>query len=114
MIDIYTWPTTNGHKIHIMLEETATPYKVHAINIRGYSKEKRDYPIERYTNESHRLTNVLDRRLAEARYLAGDQYSIADMAVFPWMRNSDRRGVNLAEYPNVTRWFDAINARPAV
>lgn len=198
MIDIYSWPTPNGHKIHIMLEETGLPYRVHAVNIRtgdqfkpeflaispnnripaivdrdgpdgkpislfesgailmylagktgkllpldlhsryaalcwlmwqmggvgpmfgqanhfrGYSVEKITYAIDRYTNEANRLTNVLDKRLGEARYLAGDEYSIADIAVFPWMRNADKRGINLAEFPHAQRWFDAINARPAV
>ena len=198
MIDIYSWPTPNGHKIHIMLEETGLPYRVHGVNIRtgdqfkpeflkispnnripaivdhdgpdgkpislfesgailiylagktgkllpldlhqlyaalcwlmwqmggvgpmfgqanhfrAYSVEKITYAIERYTNEANRLTNVLDKRLGEARYLAGDEYSIADIAVFPWMRNADRRGINLAEFPHARRWLDAINARPAV
>jgi len=198
MIDVYTWPTPNGHKVHIMLEETGLPYRVHPVDIgmgdqfkpeflaispnnripaivdregpngkpislfesgailiylagktgkllpsdlheryaalcwlmwqmggvgpmfgqanhfRAYSVEKITYAIERYTNEANRLTNVLDKRLGEARYLAGDEYSIADIAVFPWMRNADKRGINLAEFPHAQRWFDAISARPAV
>jgi len=85
-----------------------------ANHFRAYSVEKISYAIERYTNEANRLTNVLDKRLGEARYLAGDEYSIADIAVFPWMRNADRRGINLAEFPHAQRWLDAINARPAV
>ena len=198
MIDVYSWATPNGHKVHIMLEETGLPYRVHGINIRAgdqfkpeflkispnnripaiidddgpdgkslslfesgailiylagktgqllpldlckryaalqwlmwqmggigpmfgqanhfrrYAKEKIAYAIDRYTKEANRLTNVLDKRLAEASYLAGDEYSIADIAVFPWMRNADRRGINMADYPHAQRWFDAINARPAV
>lgn len=198
MIDVYTWPTPNGHKVHIMLEECALEYRVHGINIRtgdqfkpaflkispnnripaivdsdgpngrpislfesgailiylagktgrflpadlheryaalqwlmwqmggvgpmfgqanhfrAYSVEKITYAIERYTNEANRLTGVLDKRLGDAEYLAGDEYSIADMAVFPWMRNADRRGIDLAHYPNARRWFDAINSRRAV
>ncbi len=198
MIDVYSWPTPNGHKIHIMLEETGLKYRVHGINIRTgdqfkpeflrispnnripaiidhdgpngrplslfesgaillylasksgkflptdmharwtcmqwlmwqmggvgpmfgqanhfrrYAKEKIQYAIDRYTNEANRLTSVLDKRLGEAPYLAGNEYSIADMAVFPWMRGAENRGVNLAEYPNAERWFNAINARPAV
>ena len=198
MIDIYSWPTPNGHKIHIMLEETGLPYHVHAVNIRtgeqfkpeflrispnhripaiidddgpggkpislfesgailiylagktgkllprdlherysalcwlmwqmggvgpmfgqanhfrAYSVEKITYAVERYTNEANRLTSVLDRRLREARFLAGDEYSIADIAVFPWMRNADKRGINMADYPHAQRWFDEIHARPAV
>ncbi|MEO7727337.1 MAG: glutathione binding-like protein [Burkholderiales bacterium] len=198
MIDIYSWPTPNGHKVHIMLEECALRYRVHGVNIRigdqfkpeflkispnhripaivdsdgpggkpislfesgailiylagktgkflpadlheryaalqwlmwqmggvgpmfgqanhfrAYAVEKIGYAIERYTNEANRLTNIMNGRLADTAYLAGDEYSIADMAVFPWMRNADRRGVNLADYPHVQRWFDAINARAAV
>jgi GST-like protein len=198
MIDIYSWPTPNGHKVHIMLEETGLPYRVHGVNIRAgdqfkpgflkispnnripaivdhdgpggkplslfesgamllylaaktgkflpldmharwncvqwlmwqmggvgpmfgqanhfraYAVEKIPYAIERYTNEANRLTHVLDKRVGKARYLAGDEYSIADMAVFPWMRNAGKRGIDMAEYPHARRWFDAINARPAV
>ncbi len=198
MIDIYSWPTPNGHKVHIMLEECGLPYRVYGVNIRtgeqfkpeflkispnnripaivdgdgpggkplslfesgailiylagktgkflpldlharysalewlmwqmggvgpmfgqanhfrAYSVSKIAYAIERYTNEANRLTSVLDRRLAEAEFLAGDEYSIADMAVFPWLRNADKRGINLSEFPNARRWFDGINARPAV
>ncbi|OGA44784.1 MAG: glutathione S-transferase [Betaproteobacteria bacterium RIFCSPLOWO2_12_FULL_62_13] len=198
MIDVYSWPTPNGHKVHIMLEETGLKYRVHGINIRQgdqfkpeflkispnnripaiidhdgpggrpislfesgaillylaskagkylpldmherwtcmqwlmwqmsgigpmfgqanhfrrYAKEKMQYPIDRYTNEANRLTRVLDKRLGESRYTASDEYSIADIAIFPWMRGAENRGVNLEEYPNVKRWFDEINARPAV
>jgi len=198
MIDVYSWPTPNGHKVHIMLEETGLEYRVHGINIRAgdqfrpeflsvspnnripaivdsegpdgrpislfesgaillylasktgrflpqdlharwscvqwlmwqmggvgpmfgqanhfrsYSREKLPYPIERYTNEANRLTRVLDRRLGESRYAGCDEYSIADIAIFPWMRNPERRGIHFDEYPNVKRWFNEINARPAV
>src|SRR4051812_6691739 len=85
-----------------------------ANHFRAYAVEKITYAIERYTNEANRLTGVLDRRLADASYLAGEDYSVADMAVFPWMRNADRRGIKLSDYPHAQRWFDAINARPAV
>ena len=198
MIDAYSWATPNGHKVHIMLEETGLPYRVHGVNIRtgdqfkpeflrispnnripaivdrdgpngkpislfesgailiylagktgkflpldlharygalqwlmwqmgnvgpmfgqanhfrAYAVEKIPYAIERYTNEANRLTNVLDKRLAETRYLAGGEYSIADIAVFPWMRGAERRGVNMAEYPHAQRWFNETHARPAV
>ncbi len=197
MIDVYTWPTPNGHKVHIMLEECDLPYTVHGVDIgkgeqfepqflkispnnripaiidhdgpggrllslfesgailiyladktdqflprdpapryeviqwvmfqmgnvgpmlgqahhfRQYAPEKLPYAIDRYTNEANRLYAVLDRRLAETEYLAGD-YSIADIANFPWLRSPDRHGVDRADYPNVARWFDAINERPAV
>jgi GST-like protein len=80
----------------------------------AYAKEPQPYPIERYTNESNRLTRVLDKRLSEVPYVGGKHYSIADIAIFPWMRGSEKRGVMIDDYPNVKRWFDAIDARPAV
>jgi GST-like protein len=197
VIDLYTWPTPNGHKIHIMLEECALPYRVHAVDIgagdqfkpeflkispnnkipaivdsdgpdgkpisvfesgaillylagktgrflpkdvrgkylalewlmfqmggfgpmlgqahhfRIYAPEKVEYAINRYTNEAKRLYGVIDKRLAQADYMAGE-YSVADMAIFPWTRSYANQGIDLADYPNVKRWFDAINARPAV
>jgi len=197
MIDLYTWPTPNGHKIHIMLEETGLPYRVIPVNIRegdqfkpnylkinpnnkmptivdpdgpggkpfpvfesgailiylaektgrflpaepiprytvlqwlffqvahigpmlgqahhfrGAAPEKIPYAIDRYTNEANRLYGVLDRRLKDVAYVAGE-YSIADIAIFPWLRSHVNQGVDLAAYANVKRWFDAINARPAV
>ncbi len=198
MIDVYSWATPNGHKVHIMLEETGLPHRIHGINIRTgdqfkpeflkispnnripaivdhdgpggrplplfesgaillylasksgrflpedlharwhclqwlmwqmggvgpmfgqanhfrrYAKDKIEYAIERYTNEANRLTHVLDKRLGEVRYLAGDEYTIADMAIFPWMRNAESRGIDMIQYPHARRWFDEINARPAV
>src|SRR5258706_5641117 len=197
MIDVYTWVTPNGHKIHIMLEECALPYAVHAVDIgagdqfapdflrispnnkipaltdsegpdgapialfesgaillylagktgrflpadvrgkyavlqwlmfqmgsvgpmfgqahhfRQYAPEKIAYAVDRYSNEAKRLYGVLDRRLGEAPFLAGT-YSIADIATYPWTRSHANQGVDLAEYPNVKRWYDAIEARPAV
>ena len=198
MIDLYSWPTPNGHKIHIMLEECGLPYRVHPINIsaneqfkpeflaispnnkipamvdsdgpdgkpmsvfesgamllylagktgrflgktdraryetlqwlmfqmgglgpmlgqahhfRFYAPEKVPYAIERYTQEAKRLYGVLDKRLSQSRYLAGRDYTIADMAVFPWLRTWERQGVQMSDYPAVQKWFDAIAARPAV
>jgi len=197
MIELYTWPTPNGHKIHIMLEECGLPYTAYGIDIgagdqftpeflrispnnkipaivdadgpdgrpialfesgaillylagktgrflpvdvrgkyvalqwlmfqmggvgpmfgqahhfRIYAPEKIEYAIKRYTSEAHRLYGVMDRRLAEAEYFAGD-YSIADIAIFPWTRSHSNQGVDLADFPNVRRWFDAVSARPAV
>ena len=197
MIDLYTWPTPNGHKIHIMLEECGLPYNVHAVDIgagdqfapaflkispnnkipaivdphgpdgapmpvfesgaillylagktgrflpadtrgkyvalqwlmfqmgglgpmlgqahhfRIYAPEKVEYAIKRYTNEAQRLYGVMDRRLAEMPYFAGE-YSIADMAIYPWTRSHANQGVDLATFPNVARWYEAIGARPAV
>ncbi len=198
MIDVYSWATPNGHKVHIMLEETGLKHRIHGVNIRTgdqfkpeflkispnnripaivdhdgpdgkplslfesgaillylasksgrflpedlherwqclqwlmwqmggvgpmfgqanhfrrYAVEKITYAVERYTNEANRLTNVLDKRLGEARYVAGNTYTIADMAIFPWMRNAESRGIDMTQYPNARRWFDDINARPAV
>jgi GST-like protein len=82
-------------------------------HFRQYAPEKIAYAIDRYTKEAGRLYNVLDRRLAEAPYLATD-YSIADMAVFPWIRPYERQGQTLDDFPNLKRWFAAIAARPAV
>ena len=198
MIDLYTWPTPNGHKVHIMLEECGLPYKVIPINIsrgdqfepafleispnnkmpaivdpegpdgapislfesgailvylarktgrfmpsaprahfavlqwlmfqmggvgpmfgqanhfRSYAPEPIDYAVERYTNEAGRLCGVMDRRLADTACLAGDDYTIADIATWPWVRGSERRGQNLDDYPHLKRWFETIEARPAV
>jgi GST-like protein len=84
-----------------------------AHHFRGYAPEQIPYAINRYTNEAKRLYGVMDRRLEERDWFAGD-YSIADMAIFPWLRSWERQGVVLDEYPNVKRWFEAVNARPAV
>ena len=76
----------------------------------NYAPEKIQYAIDRYSKESDRIVGVMDRRLAEAEYLAGE-YSIADMATWAWLRGYDKRK-GLADYPNVKRWFDALAARP--
>jgi GST-like protein len=198
MIDLYSWPTPNGHKIHIMLEETGLPYRVHPVNIGAgdqfnpeflkispnnkmpamidsdgpdgkpmsmfesgamllylasktgkflpedlrdrwatlqwlmfqmggvgpmlgqahhflaYAPEKIAYAMQRYSKEANRLYGVMDRRLAESRFIACDEYTIADMAIMPWLRSYERQGVNMDEYPHVRKWFDGIAARPAV
>lgn len=82
-------------------------------HFRAYAPEQIPYAIDRYTNEARRLYGVLDRRLADRPFVAGE-YSIADMAIFPWLRSHERQGVTLADYANVQRWFDTIAARPAV
>ena len=198
MIELYTWPTPNGQKIQIILEETGLAYEVRSVDIgageqfdpaflkispnnripaivdpegpdgqaislfesgailiylaektgallskdprvrcktlewlmfqmgnvgpmlgqahhfRVYAPERIDYAITRYTKEANRLYAVLDRRLGESPYLAGSDYTIADIAVFPWLRSYERQGVDLREYPAVSRWFDEVSARPAV
>jgi GSH-dependent disulfide-bond oxidoreductase len=199
MLEVWTWPTPNGHKVHIALEELGLQYKVVPVNIgagdqfkpeflainpnhripaivdpdgpggkpfmlfesaailiylsernggrlipkepigrykclewmmfqmggvgpmfgqwnhfASYAVEKIPYAIERYTNEVKRLHRVLEHRLAEARYLAGDEYSMADIITFPWIRGAERRNIDLADYPSVKRWHDEIAVRPAV
>ena len=198
MMDVWTWPTPNGHKVHIALEELGLPYRVIPVNIgdgdqfkpdflainpnhripaivdpdgpggeavtlfesgailiylaektgrlmppnpqsrltclqrlmfqmggigpmfgqynhfAAYAPERLPYAIERYGNEVQRLHRVLDKRLQQSEYLAGPEYSIADIATFPWVRNPDRRGITLADYPAIQRWHDAIASRPAV
>jgi GST-like protein len=84
-----------------------------AHHFRNYTQERIEYAIKRYTREANRLYAVMDKRLGQARYFAGE-YSIADIAIFPWTRSYANQGVNLDEYRNVKRWFDSINARPAV
>ena len=198
MIDLYYWPTPNGHKITIFLEETGTDYRIHPVHIgrgeqfnpdflkiapnnrmpaivdrhpadggepisifesgaillylaektgkyiatdtRGrvevlqwlfwqmaglgpmagqnhhfvkYAPEKLPYAMDRYIKETSRLYAVLDRRLADRDYVAGD-YSIADMAAYPWIVPHERQQQNLNEFPNLKRWFETIRARPAV
>ena len=84
-----------------------------AHHFRKYAREKIPYAIERYTNEAGRLYGVLDKRLDQVEYIAG-KYSIADMAIFPWTISHATQGHSLDDFPNVKRWFNAINARPAV
>ena len=76
--------------------------------------EKVPYGIERYSKETRRLYGVLDKRLASELFLAAGQYSIADIATYPWIARFEWHQVDLAEFPNVKRWFDLISARPAV
>ena len=197
MLDVYSWKTSNGRKVTVMVEELGVPYTLHKIDIgagdqftdaypartpnqkipaiggpegpegrpctviesgailmylaekhgrflprdmaaryeviqwlmfqmggvgpmfgqahhfRMAAKEKVPYGIERYTKETRRLWGVLDRRLEGREYLAGD-YSIADIAVFPWTARHEWQGVALDEFPNVARWYRSIAQRPAV
>jgi GSH-dependent disulfide-bond oxidoreductase len=198
MIELYSWGTPNGHKVHIMLEECGLAYKRHPVDIgagdqfdpaflaisptnripaiidrdgpdgaplpvfesgailiylaektgkflpshgparyealqwlmfqmssvgpifgqafhyRNDAPEKIDMVIERFTNEARRLYRVLDSRLAHAPYLAGDDYTIADIATWPWTHSIAKQGHDPGQYPNVVRWFDLIKQRPAV
>jgi GST-like protein len=79
----------------------------------NYAVEKIPYAMDRYRNEVNRLYGVLDRRLADREYVAGD-YSIADMASYPWIVPWERQGQKLDDFPHIKRWFEAIQARPAV
>jgi GST-like protein len=198
MIEVYSWPTPNGHKVHVMLEECALPYKAIPVDIgkgdqfrsdflaispnnkipaivdpdgpdgkpislfesgailvylaaktgrfmpesirdkyevlqwlmfqmgsvgpmlgqahhfRIYAPEKLPYAIERYTNEAKRLYGVMNKRLARSKYLGGPAYSIADIAVFPWLRSWKNQGIDWDDYPHLKGWFDEIAGRPAV
>ena len=198
MITLYTWPTPNGHKIQIMLEETGLAYNAVSVNIqtneqfapdflkispnnkipaivdsdgpnrkpysvfesgailiylasktgkflgktdrerfdvlqwvmfqmggfgpmlgqahhfRLYAPEKVAYGINRYTNEAKRLYGVINQRLSKSEFLGSSNYSIADIATWPWTRSHEKQGVDLAHYPNVLRWYEAIEKRPAV
>jgi len=197
-IEVYSWPTPNGHKVHIMLEECGLPYRVipedigsgaqfepgflsispnnkipaivdprgpdgepismfesgaillylagktgkflpqdvrgkydvlqwlmfqmggvgpmlgQAHHFRIYAPEKIDYAVNRYTNEAKRLYSVINKRLAVRTYIAGKDYSIADIAIFPWLRSWKNQGVEMSDYPHLKGWFDEIAARPAV
>ena len=198
MIDVYSWPTPNGHKVHIMLEECGLPYRVHSVDIgagdqfnpnflsispnnkipaivdahgpdgkpislfesgailvylagksgkflgntdrekfntlqwlmfqmggvgpmlgqahhfRIYAPEKVEYAVNRYTNEAKRLYGVIDKQLSQHRFLTGNEYTIADIATFPWLRSWKNQGVELSDFPNLQAWFDLIAERPAV
>jgi GSH-dependent disulfide-bond oxidoreductase len=198
MIDLHYWPTPNGHKITIFLEEAGLPYTIHRVDIgKGdqfkpdflkiapnnrmpaivdhapkdggapisvfesgailqylaektgkflstdirektetmqwlfwqmgglgpmagqnghfnvYAPEKVPYAIDRYTKETSRLYGVLNKRLADREFMAGD-YSIADMASYPWIVPYDVHKQSIEDFPHLKRWFDSIKARPAV
>ena len=84
-----------------------------AHHFRNYAQEKIPYAIERYTNEVHRLYGVMNARLKDRDFLAG-AYSIADMASYPWVRPYKNQGQDLAEFPNLEKWYQRIHDRPAV
>jgi GST-like protein len=79
----------------------------------GYATDKIPYAIDRYVRETARLYGVMDKRLADRPFLAGEHYSIADMASYPWIVPHERQGQDLADFPNLQRWFEAIAERPA-
>jgi len=89
------------------------PMAGQAHHFRAFASEEVPYGIKRYTDECNRLYGVMDRRLAQHEYLAGD-YSIADMACWPWVAPHERQGQDLDDFPHVQRWFDTLRERPAV
>jgi GST-like protein len=89
------------------------PMAGQAHHFRQYAPEKIPYAIDRYSNECNRLYGVMNKRLADRRFLAGD-YSIADMACIGWVRPYKNQGQDLEDFPNLKRWFETIMARPAV
>ena len=103
MIDLYYWTTPNGHKIANFLEEA---------DFSQYAPEKLPYAIDRYVKETNRLYGVLNKRLADREFIAGE-YSIADMATYPWIVPWERQGQNLDDFPHLKRWFESIKPRPA-
>src|SRR6516162_8383494 len=78
-----------------------------------YAPEKLPYAMDRYRNEVNRLYGVMNKRLANRAFVAGD-YSIADMAIYPWIVPHERQGQNIADFPDLKRWFETVRARPAV
>jgi GST-like protein len=85
-----------------------------AHHFRIYAPEKIEYAVNRYTNEAKRLYGVMDKRLGTHKYIAGSAYSIADIAIFPWLRSWKNQGIDWVDFPNLKGWFDEIAARPAV
>ncbi len=85
-----------------------------AHHFRIYAPEKIEYAVNRYTNEAKRLYGVIDKQLSTNAYLAGDEYTIADIATFPWLRSWKNQGVELTDFPHLKRWFDELSERPAV
>ncbi len=85
-----------------------------AHHFRIYAPEKIEYAVNRYTNEAKRLYGVIDQQLAKTPYIAGSDYTIADIATYPWLRSWANQGIDWADYPNAKRWFDLIGERAAV
>ena len=85
-----------------------------AHHFRQYAPETIPYAIDRYTDEAGRIYRVVDRRLGESEFIATDEYTIADIAVFPWLRSHENQGQDLDDYPNLKRWYEAVESRPAV
>jgi GST-like protein len=84
------------------------------VHFTNFAPKGSDYSVSRYRCEMKRLYELLESRLGQAKFLGGDEYSIADIATFPWTRNHDAMGVKWDDHPNLARWFGAISERPAV
>jgi glutathione S-transferase len=111
MIDLYNWHTSNGRKLFIMLEELAVDYNTHAINI---GKDDQFTPEFTAINPNGKIPAMIDQDGPGGEPFALLDYSIADMAIYPWTARYDWQGVALEEFPNVKRWFETVGARPAV
>lgn len=83
-------------------------------HFRLYAPVKIEYAIDRYSNETKRLYGVIDKQLSTHRYIAGKKYSIADIAIFPWLRNWKNQGIEITDFPHLHAWFNGISERPAV
>mgnify|MGYP005731190481 FL=1 len=79
-----------------------------------YNKGKSEYSETRYSKEARRLYGVMDKKLSKSQYIAGNDYSIADISIWPWTARFDWQEIDLNEFPNVTRWYKEISSRPAV
>ena len=85
-----------------------------AHHFRAYAPEQIPYAIDRYTNEAVRLYGVMDARLSKVEYFVEEEYSIVDMAIYPWVASHERQGQRIEDYPNLARWYEEIGERPAV
>jgi GSH-dependent disulfide-bond oxidoreductase len=85
-----------------------------AHHFRGYAPEEIPYAVDRYTNEAARLYGVMDSRLSEVEYFVNDDYSIVDMAIYPWVASHKKQGQKIEDFPNLRRWYEAMGKRPAV
>ena len=90
------------------------PMLVQAHHFLQYAPEKIEYAMNRYRNEANRLYGVVEKQLSQSEWIAGDEYTIADMSIMPWLRAPERQGVNIDDYPSLKRWRDKIAGRPAV
>jgi GST-like protein len=90
------------------------PFLGQVHHFKRFAAEKIPYAIDRYDKEARRLYGVLDRRLAEAPYVVGEDYTLADILIFPWAARHTWQEIDLADFPNVERWYEKVEARPAV